>query len=367
MASKTTSSTFQTQTKYNKLPISDFGLMTSQDVLPFWNENRKIGIADPTGKTIVNYVNYAIDKSRLKSVLDREEEVYEKYGKYQFLTININSLSKYKHKREFYTTLLKRLNNYKRKSAFDDFVYKQIWSIEKGIKNKKWHAHIAFFIRPEIDVDRIGVHLKEYIEDLSIQVLKENRKLSSCKDTVLDDWNSRQVRVWCNWDKVYNTYDTYRGYHGEIKKKYKTVEREWYSEIGKDGCSIDTCRLGIVNTFYQRNIVRIRLLYFCKIVIKEGRDRNGSRDYLRHRDIHRDVGYHDRLFGSSGKNSKVCAIENVRYFRSSNNNQVRISLYFTVKDYCRVDKDFGEYGYFKVLLDTYKHLDNRLYKTIDNV
>ena len=104
--------------------------------------------------------------------------------------VNINSLDGCKHNKRYWKKIIKKFSNNKRYNACEDYIYAYKWVIEKGVKNKKWHAHIAFFIRPEVDVDRIGVHLKEYIEDLSIQVLKENRKLSSCKDIVLDNWNS---------------------------------------------------------------------------------------------------------------------------------------------------------------------------------
>ena len=41
-----TSSTFQLQSKYNPLFISTSSILTFDRVLPFWNTERKVGIAD---------------------------------------------------------------------------------------------------------------------------------------------------------------------------------------------------------------------------------------------------------------------------------------------------------------------------------
>ena len=361
-----TSSTFQLQSKYNPLFISTSSILTFDRVLPFWNTERKVGIADPTGKTIVDYIHYDIDHHRLHSVLDTEDKVYSTFGDYQFLMVNINSLSGCKHNKRYWKKIIKKFSNNKRYNACEDYIYAYKWVIEKGVKNKKWHVHIAFFIRPEVDVDRIGMHLKEYLEEIGIQVLEEDNNLNG-RDYALDEWSIRQTRVWCNWDGVYNTYDLKRGRYRELKKVYKTVKREWHDMIGEGWCDIDTCRLGVIKSYYQRNIVRIRLLYLCKITIKEGKDRNGSRDYLKHRDLYRDVSHHERLFGGGFKNTSVCSLDRVRWFPSSSNSRVKLSLYFAIKDYCRVDKDFGEYDYFKDLLSRGSGVNHDLYRDIDRV
>ena len=280
----------------NKLVPYDY-LLDKDQITSYWNEKRKIGINSNTGRNIKDFTYYTLDKQRIPSILDLEEHVYSKYGKYRFGSININSILGYKHHPDFYKDLLNKFYNNSQHNGYSDYVLGYGWSIEKGIKNKKWHVHMYFFIREDCDSDKILIYIKMYLESIVVSMT-----------------GHRECRVWCNMDKVSIRYSEKRNVYGAKRKKYRKENRKDIDESldREEKVNRGECRLDRIDCVYLRNIVRIRLLYLCKVKNKEGRDRNKSRDYLRHRDVYRDIGYKEKLFGIVKNKKELCSIDRIR-------------------------------------------------------
>lgn len=266
-------------------------ILTVDELSLFWNKDRRADRkANLQPKNNVTPLYYDLDKERIKSIIQVEEDIMENYGSYQYNMLTINNRVDWdidKVNIDRWRDFARILFNNLPFSGFADYLHGCIWTLEKGISSRKWHMHIGFFWREECRYDLLLIFLKAYIEYL---YLKSFSKL--------------EIRAHCDFDSIKT--ERYRkkkeGRLGYLTEpEYNIKEKE---EI-----------LGIVRKedYKDRNKILKKILYLCKVEYKKekknGEEDNRRRDnchlYRRHRDNYRDVKKGVKLFGFRKYTRKV--------------------------------------------------------------
>ena len=262
------------------LPQEQKRLLTSEELLLFWNNDRR---ADRDYKGIIKSsrvgIYYEQDINRLNSLIKLEDNIINLHKEYQYNMLTINSRSKFKHSSRDYLDLILKINNNIRFTGFMDYLLGYSWVLEKGSSSRKWHIHIGLFWRSDCFCDVLLIYLKMYIERISM-LLPYNGKL--------------EYRGFCSFDSV-------------------SVERKRKREVGRLGYLSDPVyiknkdSIGIVDRidYKGRNRVLKKLLYLSKVEYKkekksgeiDNKRKNNKNNYRSHRDNFRDVKKGIKLFG----------------------------------------------------------------------
>lgn len=283
------------------LPQEQKRLLTSEELLLFWNNDRR---ADRDYKGIIKSskvgIYYEQDINRLNSLMTLENNIINLHKEYQYNMLTINSRSKFKHSSRDYLDLILKINNNIRFTGFMDYLLGYSWVLEKGSSSRKWHIHIGLFWRSDCFCDVLLIYLKMYIERMSMLLPYSDGQHALLKEDPDKDSDERkkrselEYRGFCSFDSV-------------------SVERKRKREVGKLGYLSDPVyiknkdSIGIVDRidYKGRNRVLKKLLYLSKVEYKkekksgeiDNKRKNNKNNYRSHRDNFRDVKKGIKLFG----------------------------------------------------------------------
>lgn len=114
------------------------------------------------------YPGYYHNQKQLARLMELEQTIVEKYGKYKISGINIGRRVPYELSPRGLKDLIRRMSKNIASNVLGNYLLGYTWKLEEGDRKELWHAHLVFFWRSNVDNNLLTRELVCYFYFLNL-------------------------------------------------------------------------------------------------------------------------------------------------------------------------------------------------------